>query len=137
MKTTTEIIKHFLKLYYLDLATDGKISLEELQAKSKRGEEISAGNFCFGYINRGYENLTEIPIRINAIFPALPSKERTHLYEMSETFMDEFDSSDGLIDAENLFFAINKYSEQTFFEKDFEYALKIGRKRKKIKTANI
>ena len=25
MKTTTEIIKHFLKIYYLDLATDGKI----------------------------------------------------------------------------------------------------------------
>ena len=81
--------------------------------------------------------MTEIPIRINAIFPALPSKERMHLYQMSETFIDEFDSSDSLIDAENLFFAINKYSEQTFFEKDFEYALKIGRKRKKIKTANI
>ncbi|MDN3607195.1 hypothetical protein [Kaistella yonginensis] len=123
MKTTTEIIKHFLKLYYLDLATDGKISFQELEAKSNKGEEISAGDFCFGYIDRGYENLTEIPIRINAVFPALPSKERMHLYQMSETFFDEFDSSDGLIDAENLFSAINKYSEQTFFEKDFEYDL--------------
>ena len=123
MKTTTEIIKHFLKLYYLDLATDSQISFQELEAKSNKGEEISAGDFCFAYIDRGYENLTEIPIRINAVFPALPSKERIHLYQMSETFFDEFDSSDGLIDAENLFSAINKYSEQTFFEKDFEYDL--------------
>jgi hypothetical protein len=121
MKTTTEIIKHFLKLYYLDLATDSKVSLEELESKSNKGEEISAGNFCFGYINRGYENLTEIPKRINAIFPVLSSQERIHLYEMSETFMDEFDSSEGVVDAENLFSAINKYSEKTFFEKDFEY----------------
>ena len=36
MKTTTQIIQHSLKLYYLDLATDGKISLEKLDAKSKR-----------------------------------------------------------------------------------------------------
>jgi hypothetical protein len=121
MKTTTEIIKHFLKLYYLDLATDSKVSLEELESKSNKGEEISAGNFCFGYIDRGYENLTEIPKRINAIFPVLSSQERIHLYEMSETFMDEFDSSEGVVDAENLFSAINKYSEKTFFEKDFEY----------------
>ena len=123
MKTTTEIVKHFLKLYYLDLATDSQISFQELEAKSNKGEEISAGDFCFGYIDRGYENLTEIPIRITAIFPALPSKERMHLYQMSETFIDEFDSSDGLIDAENLFSTINKYSEKTFFEKDFEYDL--------------
>lgn len=46
-----------------------------------------------------------------------------HLYQMSETFIDEFDSSDGLIDAENLFSKINKYSEKTFFERDFEYDL--------------
>lgn len=123
MKTTTEIVKHFLKLYYLDLATDSQISFQELEAKSNKREEISAGDFCFGYIDRGYENLTEIPIRINAIFPALPSKERMHLYQMSETFFDEFDSSDGLIAAENLFSTINKYSEKTFFEKDFEYDL--------------
>lgn len=121
MKTTTEIIKHFLKLYYLDLVTDSKVSLEELESKSNKGEEISAGDFCFGYIDRGYENLTEIPKRINAIFPVLSSQERIHLYEMSQTFMDEFDSSEGVVDAENLFSAINKYSEKTFFEKDFEY----------------
>lgn len=124
MKTTTEIVKHFLKLYYFDLATDSQISFQELEAKSNKGEEISAGDFCFGYIDRGYENLTEIPIRINAIFPALPSKEKMHLYQMSETFFDEFDSSDGLIDAEYLFSTINKYSEKTFFEKDFEYDLR-------------
>ena len=121
MKTTTEIIKHFLKLYYLDLVTDSKVSLEELESKSNKGEEISAGDFCFGDIDRGYENLTEIPKRINAIFPVLSSQERIHLYEMSQTFMDEFDSSEGVVDAENLFSAINKYSEKTFFEKDFEY----------------
>ena len=121
MKTTTEIIKHFLKLYYLDLVTDSKVSLEELESKSNKGEEISAGDFCFGDIDRGYENLTEVPKRINAIFPVLSSQERIHLYEMSQTFMDEFDSSEGVVDAENLFSAINKYSEKTFFEKDFEY----------------
>ena len=47
MKTTTEIIKHFLKIYYLDLATDGKISLQELEAKSNKGEEIYASDFCY------------------------------------------------------------------------------------------
>ena len=52
---------------------------------------------------------------------SLPKK--MHLYQMSETFIDEFDSSDGLIDAENLFSKINKYSEKTFFERDFEYDL--------------
>lgn len=121
MKTTAEIIKHFLKIYYLDLATDRTISLEELEAKSNKGETVSAGNFCFNYIDRGYQNLIEIPERISAIFPVLPSKERNHLYQMSETFFDEFDSSDGLIDAESLLSAINQYSEKTFFEKDFEY----------------
>ena len=68
--------------------------------------------------------MTEIPERINAIFPVLPSKERNHLYQMSETFFDEFDSSDGLIDAESLFFVVNQYSEKSFFEKDFEYDVK-------------
>ena len=121
MKTTTQIIQHSLKLYYLNLATDGKISLEKLDAKSKRGEEVSAGDFCYGYIDRGYENLTEIPKRIRGIFPVLSSGERTHLYKMSESFLDEFDTSGGLIDAEILFSRINQYSEKTFFEKDFEY----------------
>ena len=82
MKTTTEIVKHFLKLYYLDLATDSQISFQELEAKSNKGEEISAGDFCFGYIDRGYENLTEIPIRINAVFPAFPSKENASVSDV-------------------------------------------------------
>ena len=124
MKTTTEIIKHFLKIYYLDLATDGKISLQELEAKSNKGEEISASDFCNNYIDRGYENLIEIPKRINAIFPVLSSKEKNHLYQLSETFFSEFDSSDGLIDAESLFSSINLYSEKTFFEKDYEYDIR-------------
>lgn len=124
MKTTTEIIKHFLKIYYLDLATDGKISLQELEVKSNKGEEISTSDFYYNYIDRGYENLIEIPKRIKAIFPVLPSKEKNHLYQLSETFLSEFDSSHGLIDAESLFSTINQYSEKTFFEKDYEYDIR-------------
>lgn len=76
MKTTTKIVKHFLKLYYLNLATDSQISFQKLEAKSNKGEEISAGDFCFGYIDRGYENLTEIRFVSMQFFQfSLPKKE--------------------------------------------------------------
>lgn len=125
MKTTTEIIQHFLRLHYLDLAVDGRYDFSQLIGKSNKGEEIEIGDFFFNYIDRGYENIFEIPDRIKKFFPALPQKEFQHLYEKSQIFCEEFDRSTGLIDAELLFMRIKSYSENTFLEKDFMYDLNL------------